>query len=420
MEEEKEGTTFGDIFRLIFTQKWLALIIAVVITLVGSLLINYVYNPSKAVYSSTFTINVEVGNDGLLTYPDGTKHNYRDLISKNNLTAIKESDEAFKDIDVNGLARYGLSITQNKSDTTNTTVQDVTYTISIGAKAFKSYNLAVEFINAIAETPSREILTWVKGLSGEAEQSFNEKIGNEQKLEYLKGQLETIEKRFEELSLPSTAMARVETLKGVFTTLTGELHTAWYEPDILALQNYIYAIDGLNDELEVAQAALNNLLSTSGNATGTIVVNGSEIAQYSEKVTKLNQQITAYNNYIKKYETVEGGLTEANVAANDGEASKAFTAKLNAVLGEIKNLTDNFESDYYANTSLVSYEGAQVSVGGGMGLLTLIALSLIVGIIVALVVAYIVAKCKTSKVNKNDNGNQEGAQAKAAATSDEK
>ena len=263
MEEEKEGTTFGEIFRLIFTQKWLALIIAVVITLVGSILINYVYNPSKAVYSSTFTINVEVGGDGLLTYPDGTKHNYRDLISKNNLTAIKESDEAFKDIDLNGLARNGLSITQNKTETTNGTVQDVTYTLSVKAKAFKSYDTAVKFISKIVETPSREIQTWVSGLSGEAEQSFSEKIGNENKLEYLKDQLETIEKRFEELSLPSTAMARVETLKGVLTTLTGELHTAWYEPDIVALQNYIYAIDGLKAEKEIAKSALDNLLSTS-------------------------------------------------------------------------------------------------------------------------------------------------------------
>ena len=50
MEEEK-GISLADMFRMIFSQKWLALIIAAVITVVGVLGFTYVYNPRASVYT---------------------------------------------------------------------------------------------------------------------------------------------------------------------------------------------------------------------------------------------------------------------------------------------------------------------------------------------------------------------------------
>lgn len=410
MEEEKQGITFSEIFKTIFSQKWLALALAVVITVAGALLINLVYNPGQKVYTSTFTVNLPVNEDGLLIYPDGTKRNYRDFVSKNNLDSIKQSQ-----IDLNGVnleqvfSGGAISISQNIKETANAGLKDITYTLKVKAKSFANSSVAVKFISQIAETPSREILKWVQGLSEETEISFKEKSGNENKLQFLSDKLNEIEKRFAALKnsgLSSTAVARVETLKDYAVSLLGELHQNWYEDDAAALQNYVYAIDGLNDELEIAQAALDNLLNLSGNSSGTIIVNGSEIAQYSEKVVKLNQQINAYKNYLGKYEagsnTGNYEITPEAVAANNGAASKAFTEKLLNLLDEIKLLTDKYECDYYANTSLISYDGAQLYIGGGIGIIASVLLPLLAGVLVAAIVAYIVGRLKISKHNGSE------------------
>ena len=51
MEEKEEGgISIGDIFRTIFSQKWLALIITAVITVVGTVGI-YFYGSTKVDYS---------------------------------------------------------------------------------------------------------------------------------------------------------------------------------------------------------------------------------------------------------------------------------------------------------------------------------------------------------------------------------
>ena len=59
MEEKSvrgEGTTLGDIFRVIFSQKWLALILAAVLTAVCVVGLYFGYNKSKKYYSVSFEI----------------------------------------------------------------------------------------------------------------------------------------------------------------------------------------------------------------------------------------------------------------------------------------------------------------------------------------------------------------------------
>ena len=57
VEEEKRGITVGEVFRVAFTQKWLILIIAVIITIAGTLGIYFGYNKTKTQYAATFTVN---------------------------------------------------------------------------------------------------------------------------------------------------------------------------------------------------------------------------------------------------------------------------------------------------------------------------------------------------------------------------
>ena len=84
MEEEMEdsGLSIGDIFRTIFSQKWLALGIAIVITIVGTIGL-YLIGKSGSEYSITFVLQLPNSEDSPSTYlyPDGRNFDYTDFVS---------------------------------------------------------------------------------------------------------------------------------------------------------------------------------------------------------------------------------------------------------------------------------------------------------------------------------------------------
>ena len=162
----------------------------------------------------------------MLEYPDNTRHNFRDMISLENLNSIKEANEDFASVNVDAMRKNGdISISQNKGDS------GVTYTVRVKADYFRSADVASAFIHEIACTGSREIYKWVRGLAADTGVSFNEKLGNEQKLEFLKSQLIAIEARFKNLGgISDAAKQKVSNLLLTATALAGELHTAYYEP----------------------------------------------------------------------------------------------------------------------------------------------------------------------------------------------
>lgn len=411
MDEEKSGITFGEIFRTIWSQKWVALIVLLVITLAGTLGLKYGYSALKTEYVSTFSVNINLGEDGMLEYPDNTRHNYRDMISLENLNVIKNANEDFSGVNVDGMRKNGdISITQNKGD------NGVTYTVRVKADYFPSADIASAFMHEIAGTSSREIYKWVQGLAADTGVSFNEKLGNEQKLDFLKSQLIAIEARFKNLGgISNAAKQKVNNLLLTATALAGELHTAYYEPSSEALENYVNLIKGLESELELAKSVLNNLkglnvsVPDAGASSGdtTIIVNSADIVKYAETVAKLEQQIEVY----KQYHAPEG--------AEEIAASNAFTAKLNKLLTDVQSLTASDECNYYKNTSLVSYEGAPVRSEGAFGFVKSGVLSLIVGLIVALLVAYIVGYVKNNRKKAASNTADSGAQVAEDGVSDE-
>lgn len=378
MDEEKGGITFGDICRTIWSQKWLALILLLVITIAGTLALKYGYGAAKSEYASTFSVNITLGEDGLMKYPSGTSRNYRDLISIENLKSIKAANEDFASVNIEGLRKSGnISISQNRNDS------GVTYTVRVKASYFSSEDLASQFIHEIASTPSHQIQKWVDGLAADAEYSFNDKCGNEQKLNYLKSQLNDISERFS--SLGGISNAAKEKVNGCLVranSLEDELLNNYYEPDKEALKNYENRKKGLERELAVEQNVVDSLEKNSGIADKLAVLD-----THYNKIEILKQQINDYSKYLEN--NPEG--------AEESQASKDFTANLNKLLDDIKNLTSTVESNYYKNTSLISYDGAPVREEGSFGFLKSALVSFVAGFIVSVVVAYIVGWIKLNK-----------------------
>ena len=103
MENEKEegGVTLGYVFRTIFSQKWLALLIAAVITVAGTLGL-YFLGKTNEVYNVSFVTNLP-GSQSSASYfefPDGQTQHFTEAVSYENLEKVKESNAAFGDIDI--------------------------------------------------------------------------------------------------------------------------------------------------------------------------------------------------------------------------------------------------------------------------------------------------------------------------------
>lgn len=425
MEEEKSGITLKDIFRTIFSQKWLALMIAVVVAVVCVFVLYFGYGPSKAEYVSSFTVNMDTDDSGKPCYPDGREFNYRQLISDANLNAVKNSDEAFKYIDVSDL---GISLVEKTETDAQNKITSRIYTLRVKVSAFDTKGLAAKFIDAVARTPEKEIRTWVDKYSRDIEFNYGTKSGYERKVEYIETALNSLKDRFNKINgVSDAALVQVDNLLHQAGVLKGELYNGLYESDTAALNSAVYYLKDLKMELESVETVLSNLTALgSDGATGTtIVINGADlIVSYSERKAELAQKIKYYEEVLAPYSSGTGTYTiPESVGKKVGE--EAFAGKLTALKDNVCALTTVFRNEYLEKSSVLVYVGESVTKEGATGLLTSLVVGVVVGIIVAAVVAYIVGWNKLKKQKclqcapSGDTANTEGENPESVNTQTE-
>ncbi len=426
MEEEKSGITLKDIFRTIFSQKWLALMIAVVVAVVCVFVLYFGYGPSKAEYVSSFTINLETDDSGKQYYPDGREFNYRQLISESNLNAVKNGDEAFKYLNLEDLK---ISLTQEMQTKDDKEIASNVFTLRVKVSAFDSKRMAAKFIDTVARTPEREIAKWVDKYSQDIEYNYGTKSGYERKVEYLETALYSIKDRFYKINgVSDAALVQVDNLLQEVKVLKGELFSKSYESDTAALNDAVFYLKDLEMELQRVEEVLSNLtaLGSDGASGTTIVINGADvIASYSERKVTLTQKIAYYQSILSDYGSGGSYTIPESVAKDPGE--EEFAGKLTALMGKVRGLTTVFRNEYLEKSSVLVYVGESVSKEGATGLLTSLVVGVVAGIVVAAVVAYIVgwnklkkqklsqaAPCDEAASTQTENAEEESVQAQTA------
>lgn len=149
--EENKPVTIGRIFYVAFRRWKLFVPVAALVALTATLLISLVYNPMKGKYTSTFSYSaLDLKNE---VYADGSPFTGSSLISKDNLNKVKASNEAFASIDVDKLVDSGnISIDKEKVEGKVSDDSSYEYTISVGSKFFKSFDLAKSFVAAVVNS----------------------------------------------------------------------------------------------------------------------------------------------------------------------------------------------------------------------------------------------------------------------------
>ncbi|MDE6613636.1 MAG: hypothetical protein K2K28_03685 [Clostridia bacterium] len=411
MEEEREesGISVSEIFRVIFSQKWLVLIITAVIAVAGTLGIYFGMNNSRREYVASFVLNLP-GDDGTKSdyvYPDGNTFFYSDIVSRQKLREVKASDpEKFKDVDVDKMAEGGnISISRNRTQVSaNADTYETTYTISVKASYFNDKSVATEFIIALANIPG-SYLTEMDIDYDRYIVSARNANNYENVVSYLKQQLEDyLVKQYSQLIeeyKPDFVINEGKTLQNYMQNVTEYLETNVLDNLITEAREKGFLKDAsLVDEyrVEIIQAKKDYedakfVLESMQAGNNENLQNAEVIAKQAEKVNTLKRRVEALENYIAKADLITSDAYKAEIAVYEAKIAKAYE--------EVERFTADFKvaaATVYGTSSMVSFATSNiVSVNGETGLIISFAISLVAGLIIAMIVGYIVGRVKLNK-----------------------
>jgi len=147
-EEEYQGVSFGRIVKVAFHRWKLLLILTLSIGIVGFFALYFGYNRFFNVYSTTFSYS----GSGLASekMADNTTFNYKNLISKEVLTKVRDSKAEYSGINVDALVKANaFTITRNVDKDTS----ELTYTVSIKRNKMPSADVTRNFFTDLANYP---------------------------------------------------------------------------------------------------------------------------------------------------------------------------------------------------------------------------------------------------------------------------
>ncbi len=397
MEEEK-GISLADMFRMIFSQKWLALIIAAVITVVGVLGFTYVYNPRASVYTVKYNLNLPGGNNGVYyKYPDGTILYFNSVISENSIKNICKDNESFEDINIEKMISRG-DITfkveaPSKESTDNEEVKQ--FVISVKKRYFPNDNVAREFLTELASVPVKflrdmKIDTYMYLNLASNAMDYETEIENiVSQVDYLRNEYRTLINIYGysfTVETGKTLQYYLLELENFLDTqiienLLTEIRDNFYIKSLSLKAKYELDLKACEREFNKASATLENLLKV----TTTDSTNAQVIKNQSDLVETLRYKKQDLTNYIER-----------------GVVNPDIENEIQAIADTVREFTRVYESTVvnaiYDKLSFVSFSNINVlTVDGGTGLVTSVVLSLVIGIVIALITAFIVGWVKKKK-----------------------
>lgn len=429
--EEESGVTLGYIFRTIFSQKWLALIIAAVITVAGTLGL-YFWGKRSEVYSVSFVSNLP-GSQNSASYfefPDGQTLHYTEMVSLGNLEDVKnDGSGAFDSIDVKKMYECGdIYVTCEIAEIVEGSKEySATYVLTAKSKYFKSDALARDFLSSVSNYPneylrkmkidyttaldaSTETIMYDKQLDALQEQiSFlNEEytglinayggnfvVKDGRTLNYYKSKLQSF------VDIGDISRLKTDAVKNGYLKIdeeTGGINKnakAKYEAE---KYNKERERDIANDSLTLALNKLsgkeeNGDGSGEGTATGSgvggvVMIDAQAVIALTNEIARLDKELLEIDRFI-----------------NEGNINEEFDGQVNEVYNKVKDFTDEFagiSSTVYTTRSTVNYLNTNViSIDGGRSVLMSFIISFAVGVVLAAIVAYIVGWSRQKKAEKN-------------------
>ena len=448
MNEQQNNTiedsiTIGDIFSALFCKKLIMLIITLAVTLIGTLGILLVIDRPRKTYTSKFYLNTS-NIESESTYIDGSKFDYREIISLANLNKAKDGDSKFSKIDTNKLISSGaISIekvveydenilkAENKA-----VVKNSYYKIVLKKTAIGDANIARSYVDALTNLVIKENISKAESMDYTADLiSFDESNRYDTQIEYLQNQFNLIINGYKSLkenfgnvtynnkSIDSYINSVEVYFKDyTFANMQSELEQYGYIKDYN--QNgrvYYTAVNNNVDLYNTTKAKLKQLedqrdaVLTKYKDLGTIENTGlddiyKQIGELATSLEDIKQTIkvnlrrlaSSFTETELKAEFAEAFTIlecEPSAIISDSERGNVERFKLN--LARFRTKLGEYTTEYQTVTNIVSeystvyYNDSSIVVESeGLGLVKAALISLVAGFVIACVVNLILGREK--------------------------
>ncbi len=433
MEEEQEsGITFGELCRLIGKKIWLVLAVSAGVTVIAVLLVALVFNPMSTYYSMRFELIYPSGS--VQQYPDGTPFFYRNIISADMLQAAKDSDERFKDVDIDKMLREDHISVSAQTETTSSSASSVIYTLGVKGNYFVNGEAAQLFIRSVAEATANDIKQRAAELSfGISRETFN---GNnfEARLDLLAEEYRTLLAEYDKLIAAYSAGYSVNYAEGASRSLSdlrAEVYGLYADGVRKALTEECtrggYGLLYGSDDEAVTQASIDervaqlrqtyqdnlkiiaSLQAAAGGSAATSVMRLSA-AQTTGKssnvvidVDPTPEQLIAYyteqnaliatklGDAVEEKGTLNGTLTSENAKKFAAKLTASFD-RLNGAAETLKNVT----AAIYRDNTFVEFDAQSAESSGG----TNIVLAAVGAFVLTFLVAAVIVCAREYAVRK--------------------
>ena len=454
IEEEKQGISIGDIFKKIWHAKITLGVTFVAVMVVGVLGIQYLYSKPSEKYTAGLTYNFEGAAEG--KYPNGTTFNYQSIISLDSLATIKDSNDSYKDVDINGLVNdNAISITlvpqEVTSETGESTVTKLnTFTFEASCSYFPNDTIAKSFISDLLNFQ----YTYAIGLYDAIDYDANLVLANsattyESQITYLNAQAQYILTSYDELKElfgayayiknPSESATTPDTISSKITDLTRYFNSVNINALSAEATEKLYLKGSADNEDNIVQEVYNslkslletynynqllvdkltkqfnelyqnnNIIISSPNDLQTkieqlVTSNVSIKSQITSLAPKIGYTFTDYNSETNTPAQIEktGEPTYVFPDENYTNKVKEFSLKISEYTNELKEAT-KYISSTYSNTTF-DYPNIIEKTGGFS-----IVLNLAVSFVVAVILACIVAGIKGHIDMQKEKANKEEA-----------
>lgn len=430
MEENKredEGISLIELIHIIFRRKWILFGVTLGIFVLAIVFSSVVLNRNKEYYSVTFSL--EYPESSNYKYPDGTSFNYRKIISYDNLVFAKESNQKYKNIDIDTMyEKNAIQIAELTKTVNGNTIPSGEYTLAAKARYFNSKDVAKDFLSELTNVPIVKVNEIMANMDYDSNLSnYNNSTVYESQIDYLVAQRDFIINGYNNLidyysnGLMVTSIKddnnKTKTLKEYLSeveiyfdnnkidSLKSELDANGYVKDASYLETIILKRDLLIQEKEENERKIDALTLQLKNLVNEVYSGSSlnpsyesfntQIAELTTRNVELDSQIELLNKYINE---------SGNVSVYD---KLAFEAKLDNYYKALVEFTNTYKSVVqatYKENSVVDYHyNSIVVLEGSVKTLYVAILGLVGGFVVASVIILIMDLPKYKKNNQKTN-----------------
>lgn len=417
-EYENEGISFIDLCKVAFGRKILLLIITVSITIIGFFATKVIYNKNKTRVIAEYNYSIVGLDNG--EYFDGSKFNYRNLISLSTLELVKESDSNFSNIDVESMYKND-AIVIDRTISGNDNAKETTYKITVYKRYFSSDSQAMNFMNKIAELPYTKTLSLLDTVKYDSYLSgARSSIDYENQIAFLEMQEELLKTNYEQIieKYGDRTLEDGKKVSDYFNSLTMYIQNKKISNlnALIEENGYVKDYSKVESELLNEQKSLLSEKELNQDKIDALIGTINNLMQKAKDQNVNSVDVTPYNNIISE-------LTIRNVEIeklldviqrkidNKDQSTAAFDHLINGYQADLENYTTDFikvQKDVVTNEASVNALNKTPMIQGRIKPVVAIGIFMIAGLFIGGCVNIIIDRKKLIKNDSNleeENGN---------------